>query len=102
MTTFDLYRRVAKRNILRQEYASVEEAIEFLKRESTGYALDRQQVPYTLEELEELKYAESIRSKFRTEYDYEATGFNEVFKDTDRELSGTDTDNSESSSERDN
>lgn len=103
MTTFDLIRRVGKKEILRQEYASLEEAINFIKNERTGYVTDAEGNSYTeLKELEELQYAESVRSETGTKYDKYFTGFNEVFENTDRELSGTDSDNTESSSERDN
>jgi hypothetical protein len=100
--TFELYRRVGKKEILRQDYATLDEALNFLDKERTGFVVDSDGNECSKEKLEELLYAESIRSETRTKYDKYFTDFNEVFEGTDREVSGADSDNAESSTERDN
>lgn len=97
---YKLYRCLPKKNILRGDYATKEEAIAFLQKERFRFVEDENGKSYT--QIEELKDVKSIKPKPRFKLDYEFTDDGQILEDTDPELSGTDTDNSESSSKRDN
>lgn len=96
---YNLYRRLPTRDILRAMDASLDEAKAHVQH-SHNFVEDIYGNRYN--SLEELENAKDIRSEDRTWEDYFTTGGTEVFEDTDRELSEVDSDNSESSSERDN
>jgi hypothetical protein len=97
---YNVYRRVGKRLILRAENVSRKQAIFVLESERpTAFARDKLLNNYTKEELENV---ESVRSEPEPKLDYEFTDDGQILENTDSELPGIDTDNSESSSECDN
>ena len=95
-----LYRQLATRDILRGEASTLEDAKNHLLRDKHGYVEDYNGNIYKT--IEELENAEDIRPKDTTRYDNFFSGGQEISEDTDRELSEADSDNTESSSERDN
>jgi hypothetical protein len=88
-----LYRRLPNKNVFRGKVATPEEAKNHLLTDKNGFVEDDKNKVY--ETIEELEYAESIRSKFEPKLDYDLTEFGEVSEDSDRELSESDTDNTE-------
>ena len=95
-----LYRRLPRKNIFRGEVATREEAKNHLLADKNGFVEDDKGNVYN--KIEELDNVKSIKPKSRAKLDYDLTKFAEVSEDSDRELSESDSDNSESSSERDN
>jgi len=83
-----------RRKYLDEKDASLKKALKWLEKDLTAVNDEEGQVFFTKEELEE-KYAESIRPKPRVEFDSFFTGGTEISEDPDRELSETDSDNSE-------
>jgi hypothetical protein len=94
------YRCVAKRRILRNDYATLAEALLFFDQERTALVVDSENNEYYNKE--DLKNAKGIGLQPGVKLDYEFTSDGQILEDSDRELSGTDTDNSESSAECDN
>lgn len=89
-----LYRKLATRHIMRDYAFDIEEAKSHLSKEGTrGYVTDDNGNIYNT--IEELENAESIRSKPRSWEDHFVPRGSEVSEDSDRELSESDTDNTE-------
>ena len=97
---FYLYRCLPNKQILRNDFATADEAIAFMNTERFPYVTDETGKVYKTKE--EIINAESIGSKYPIGLDFEIPRRRTVPKDSDRELSGTDSDRTESSSERDN
>ena len=98
---YRLLRKLSFAVVLRGEVENREEAILYLQRNS-NFGLVEDENGNIYKTIEELENAEDIRSENRVEYDKFFTSGTEISEDTDRELSETDTDRTESSSERDN
>ena len=95
----DCYRLEGKKKILRLGEVSKEEELAFIATESNGFVEDEHFISYNIEELENVK---DIRPEPEYELDYEITAGGEILENSDRELSGIDTDNSELGTECDN
>ncbi len=93
------YRKLATREILRGE-GNLEDAKIHLSRDKHGFVQDEDGNIYRT--IEELDNVENIRPKDTAGYDKFFSSRAEIPEDTDRELFEFDSDQSESSSERDN
>jgi hypothetical protein len=97
---YDCYRRVAKKEILRESSVSITEALNFFKKERFAFVRDAEGNFFASKE--ELINAKSIRPEPTVRLDYEFTDDGQILENTDPELPGSDSDNAESSSECDN
>ena len=95
-----LFRQLSTRAVLFDEVSTALEAQNYLQKFKNGFVVDDDDNVYKTKE--ELENAKDFRPEPRVEYDKFFTRGGEVSEDSDRELSESDTDNSESSSERDN